>query len=138
MPVFRIEISLPDNPTFNVFVFEAPFFSERFAGRVQNDLYPLLGARLDWRASKCDEASREAFDAQLKALIETITNRTADAETLEKVDELVHLAESIAFRPSAVAPLPSWHHILFDLPGSSELPGRCVTVGIAQLEREGS
>jgi hypothetical protein len=113
MPVFRIEISLPDNPTINGFVFEAPFFSEQFAGRVHNDLYPLLGARLDWRASKCDQASREAFDAQLMALIETITNRTADAETLEKVDEMVHLAESIAFRTSAVAPLPSWHHILF-------------------------
>ncbi|MCL7453404.1 MAG: hypothetical protein M8467_10195 [Anaerolineae bacterium] len=95
MPVFRIEINLPDKPTINGFIFEAPFFSEQFAGRLQNALYPLLGARLDWRASKCDEASREAFDAQLMALIETITNRTADAETLENVDELVYLAESI-------------------------------------------
>jgi hypothetical protein len=95
LPVFRIEIGLPDNPTINGLVFEAPFFSEQFAGRVQNELYPLLGARLDWRASKCDASGREAFDAQLEALIETITNRTADAETLEKVDELVHLAESI-------------------------------------------
>jgi hypothetical protein len=95
VPVIRIEISLPDNPTINGFVFEAPFFSERFAGRVENDLYPLLGARLAWMASKCDEASREAFDAQLMALVDSLSERTADAETLEKVDELVHLAESI-------------------------------------------
>jgi len=103
MPVFRIEISLPDNPTINGFVFEAPFFSEQFAGRVRNDLYPLLGARLDWRASKCDGSSRRAFDAQLMTLIESITDRSADAETLENVDELVHLAESIAVRESTVA-----------------------------------
>lgn len=98
MPVFRIEISLPDNPTINGFVFEAPFFSEQFAGRVENELYPLLGARVDWRPSKCDASGRESFNALHTAMIESIINQTSDGETLENMDELIHLAESITVR----------------------------------------
>jgi hypothetical protein len=97
-PVLRIEVYLPDNPTINGFVFEAPFLSEGFAAQMDQDLYPLLGARLHERASKCDEASRQAFGAQRAAMIESILNRTADAETLENVDELIHLTESIMIR----------------------------------------
>ncbi len=102
-PVFRVEVNLPDNPTINGFVFEAPFFSEQFAAQVENDLYPLLDVRRDERPSKCDDASRQAFDAKRVALIESITDRTADAETLEKVDELLHLAESITWAQATAA-----------------------------------
>jgi Tol biopolymer transport system component len=122
-PTFRIEVNLPENPTINGFVFEAPFFSEQFADQVKTDLYPLLGIQPDAIPHKCDESSRQAFDAQLTTLLESITGRSADVETLENVDELVHLAESIAFRTSSVAPVPSWRQILFSYnhDGATEL-----------------
>ncbi|MDD3827099.1 MAG: hypothetical protein PHY79_14125 [Anaerolineae bacterium] len=97
-PVFRIEISLPDNPTINGFVFEAPFFSEQFATLVESDLYRRIGISVNWEPRRCDEASKEAFDAELARLTDSLMERTADAETVEKVDELIHLAESIAVR----------------------------------------
>ena len=46
-PVFRIEIDLPENRMINGFVFEAPFFSEKFSNEIENELYPLLGLDLD-------------------------------------------------------------------------------------------
>jgi hypothetical protein len=105
-PTFRVEVNLPKNPTINGFVFEAPLFSEQFADQVETVLYPLLGIRPNTIPSICDESSRQAFDAQLASLIESITDRSADAETLKNVDELIHLAESITVQTSTATPLP--------------------------------
>jgi Tol biopolymer transport system component len=112
-PAFRIEVNLPNNPTINGFVFEASFFSKQFSNQVEKDLYPLLGISSDMVPRKCDAASQQVFDAQLVVLIKSITTRSADAETLKKLDQLTHLAGSIAFQTSAVAPVSSWRHILF-------------------------
>lgn len=97
-PAFRIEVNLPDNPKINGFVFEAAFFSRAFADQVEAELYPLLGIQAGFEPRRCDEASRQAFDRQLAALIDSIMERTADAETIENVDELIHFAESIVVR----------------------------------------
>ncbi|MBN1658225.1 MAG: PD40 domain-containing protein [Anaerolineae bacterium] len=95
LPVFRIEIDLPDNSIIHGFAFEAPFVSERFVAQFEDELYPLLGISGKKAPSKCDPASRQAFDAQLTVMLERIVDGVADAETIEKVDELIHLAESI-------------------------------------------
>jgi hypothetical protein len=97
-PVFRIEINLPNNPTINGFIFEAPSFSEQFSNEVKNDLYPLLGLGLDMVPTKCSEADQKAFDAKLKILLENISTKAIDGETQRKLDELMHLVNSIHLR----------------------------------------
>lgn len=97
-PIFRIEVNLPNNPTVNGFVFEAPFLSEKLSIQVKNDLYPLLGLGPDMFPTKCSDADQKAFDAKLIAFVEMINMKTTDRETQRKLDELIHLATSIQFR----------------------------------------
>jgi hypothetical protein len=107
LPLFRVEVNLPDNPTINGFVFEAPFVSPQFADRVQNVLFPLLAMDSDGSAHQCDAASQEAYDAEQALLIQSLTAHSADEETLKTLDELTHLAESIGFSPSRPTPARS-------------------------------
>ena len=97
-PVFRIEVNLPDNPTINGFVFEAPFLSEQLSNDVERGLYPLLGVDSNRMPHKCSEADQRAFDTQLLFLMEKIKTQKVDSETQRKLDELLHLAESIRFQ----------------------------------------
>jgi len=97
-PTFRTEINLPNNPTINGFVFEAPLFSEQFSDEVESDLYPLLGLDSDMTPTKCDDKSQQAFDAKLKVFLDKLINKSADSETVKNLDELTHLATSIVFR----------------------------------------
>lgn len=97
-PTFRIEINLPNNPTVNGFVFEAPLFSEQFYSEIESDIYPLLGLGSDMIPTKCDDESQQAFDAKLKIFLDKLTNELADSETSKNLDELIHLANSIVFR----------------------------------------
>jgi len=97
-PTFRIEINLPNNPTINGFVFEAPLLSEQFSNEVESDLYPLLGLNSNMIPTKCDDKSQQAFDAKLKVFLDKLINRSADSGTVKNLDELTHLATSIIFR----------------------------------------
>lgn len=97
-PVFRIEVDLPDNPTINGFVFEAPFYSEQFFNDIKNELYPLLGLDSDMIPTRCNEKSQQAFDANLMVFLEKLADKSVDSETMKNLDELTYLANSIVFR----------------------------------------
>lgn len=97
-PVFRIELNLPNNPTINGFVFEAPFWSEKFFNQIKGDLYPLLGMGSDMFPKKCNEADKQAFDNQLALILESIEMGKIDKETQQLINEVIHMAKSIKFR----------------------------------------
>ena len=97
-PVFTIEINLPDNPTINGFVFQAPFVSEQFSNQMKSELYPLIGFGADMVPTKCDAASQQAFDTQRSIYIQEFTNKTIEPETQKNLDVLMHLATSITFK----------------------------------------
>ncbi len=119
-PVVRIEANLPNNPTINGFVFQAPFLSEQSSEELNGNLLPLLGLgsalqvhecptpawpRAAWSpcvpsvVTKCDDdASRQAFNSQVQAFVERVKSGSLDAETLENLDDLMHLATSISFK----------------------------------------
>jgi len=97
-PIFRIEIDLPDNLKINGFVFEAPFYSEKFFNDVKTELYPLLGLGSDMIPTRCNEKEQQAFDSKLQVFLDKLTDKSADSETLKNLDELTHLANSIVFK----------------------------------------
>jgi hypothetical protein len=94
-PIFRVEVNLPNNPTVNGFVFQAPFLSEKLTGQLNSNLYPLLGLDSQMIPAKCDMASRDAFDTAVSTYVEKIQNNSLDAETLNNLVVLIHLAKSI-------------------------------------------
>jgi hypothetical protein len=96
-PVFRIEINLPDNPRINGFVIEAPFLSDEFITKMENELYSLIGFGEEGLAAKCGQEDQQAFDTLLLEFLEEINTRTMDDEINSNLDQLHHLVNSINF-----------------------------------------
>ena len=97
-PVVRIEINLPQNPTIQGFVFEAPFLSEELSDELTNDLLPLLGRGPHSTAIKCEASDRQAYDNQLQDFIELVQSNSLDDGTIKNLEALMHLAKSITFK----------------------------------------
>jgi hypothetical protein len=97
-PFIRIEIDLPNNPTINGLVFEAPFLSEQSSNQLESDLYPMLGPDPGTSPTNCAEENLQAFEVQRLIFLNRILSRSIDSDTLKHLDEMTHLAASIVFR----------------------------------------
>jgi hypothetical protein len=96
-PVVRIEVNLPLNSTIHGFVFEAPFLSDPLKEQLNNDLLPLIGLGSEAGTRNCDPSNRQEFDSQVQEYVERLKVKELDDRTLENLDELMHLANSITF-----------------------------------------
>jgi hypothetical protein len=88
-------VLLPDNPSVNGFVFVAPFLS----AEGDEHLLDLREELLGWDGTShttCTPDTQAEFDAEVAAYLADLENGEADADTLEMVAGLRHLAESIA------------------------------------------
>jgi hypothetical protein len=101
-PVVRIDVNLPRNPTIQGFVFEAPFLSDQLLEQLDSDLLPLLGLGSESSSRNCDPSNRQMFDSQVQCYFERVKNKELDDRTLENLDELLHLANSITFQRTEV------------------------------------
>lgn len=97
-PIVRIEINLPINSTIQGFVFEAPFLSAQLLEQLNSDLLPLLGLGSESSTRNCDPSNRQIFDSQVQDYIERVKIKLLDDRTLENLDGLIHLANSITFQ----------------------------------------
>ena len=87
-PLALIAVDLPENPTVQGFVFTAPFLS----AEQESALHALLGIG---DSLKCDQESKQQFDARVAELVDGARNGTLDSETLENLAQIEHLARSI-------------------------------------------
>lgn len=95
-PVVVILLDLPSNSTINGFVFEAPFLSQDLSKQLDSELLPLLMLG-DIREQCIHTADLEEFNRRVQAFVERVRARSLDAETLQNLDDLMHLATSISF-----------------------------------------
>jgi hypothetical protein len=91
-------VLLPASASINGFVFVAPFLS----AEADEHLLDLRRDLLGWDGvshAVCSLESQAAFDAEINAYRDDLESGRVDAETLENVAGLRHLAESIASLP---------------------------------------
>ncbi len=97
-PLAFIEISMPENPLINGFVFISTFLSKQQQELLNDNMHDILGySREALVPTKCDEANRVEFENQINELIENIRTGTLDAETIENIRQLEYLATSVTF-----------------------------------------
>jgi hypothetical protein len=92
-PVARLMIDLQQrNDKIGGFLFMLPFLSES----ALRELNGILDGKVGWPA-RCDDASRQAFDAKRREIMAAIRNGTADAGTMSNLCDLNRVAASIQF-----------------------------------------
>jgi hypothetical protein len=101
-PIVRIEVNLPNNPSIQGFVFEAPFLSNQLSELLNNDLLPFISLGSATRIRNCSASNMQSFDTQVQAYIERVKAKDLDEATLQNLDELLHLANSITFQRTEV------------------------------------
>lgn len=101
-PIVRIEVNLPNNPSIQGFVFEAPFLSDQSSEQLNSDLLPIISLGSATSTRNCDASNMQRFDNQVQEYIERVRAKNLDEATLQNLDELLHLANSITFQRTEV------------------------------------
>ena len=97
-PLAFVEISLPDNPHINGFVFVSEFLSPELADEIASARRYFLGNQGVSPAEKCDPESQAAFDEWMAGFARRIESGDVDQETALSLSRLEHLAHSIVLR----------------------------------------
>jgi hypothetical protein len=98
-PLAFVWVLLPDNPQINGFVFAAPFLSDEAAEHVLELRREILGWSPETYHTRCAPDQQAAFDEALGLYLADLDAGQVDAETLENVAALRHLAESVVVSP---------------------------------------
>lgn len=86
-----VAINLPDNSKINGIVFEYNFLSTKLRQELYNDI---LGDKYE----KCEDTNfdtKKTFDAKADEIMEQITSKTTDNETLKNIEGFDNFVESI-------------------------------------------
>jgi len=93
-PLATVAIDLAGGPKINGFVFVAPILSDQ----LYKQLGEILGAEYNTTQESCNDIERRRqFDAKVKEIKAAIEAGTVEIGTKERINQLLHIAESIQF-----------------------------------------